>query len=488
MSKKRRPRVALISLVGLILVLLVGTFTWLHFNSTRQLPLGSRQKVERLPRVKIKGAVSQTVDKNPTVRFSFKDRKTGVQEDGYATMKWQGQSSRRYPQKNWKIKFYKDKSLKHKLKWRAAPGWKKHSSYVLKANYIDATQSRNVVNSQLWSDMVATRSGAPKQLADSQNNGAISGFPIEMKVNGDRWGLYTLNTPKDAKLWGLDKHDPTNIAISSNEWDKADMFWSDKVRYNATGWTPDVPDSLTRQQKQDFERLVHFVNTSDTQTFRQHAPEYLDVNSVIDMYLFANLIHDQDGLGRNLELLTYNGQIWHATMYDLDSTWGLYENGRHIYPSGEAVSHNYPNHGDLKTAEGNRLLQQVVQAYPERVQSRWRQLRKSTLTPTKVNDEFTTFMTTVGDPNYQDNFQRNPGIPSKKITSLMQIRNSVNRQFKDCDALFNDYTGNVKRLNFNYVAPTPTESEKASSRAKASSAKAQSENSRNDDSSDVKLP
>lgn len=77
MSKKRRPRVALISLVGLILVLLVGTFTWLHFNSTRQLPLGSRQKGERLPRVKIKGAVSQTVDKNPTVRFSFKDRKTG---------------------------------------------------------------------------------------------------------------------------------------------------------------------------------------------------------------------------------------------------------------------------------------------------------------------------------------------------------------------------------------------------------------------------
>ena len=356
---------------------------------------------------------------------------------------------------------------------------------MIKANYIDATQSRNIVNSQLWGDMVATRAGAPKQLTHSQNGGAINGFPIEMKVNGDRWGLYTLNTPKDAKLWGLDKHDPTNIAISSNQCNKADLFWSDKVHYNEDGWTSDIPKELTTQQKQDFERLVHFVNTSDTKTFKAHASEYLDVNSVIDMYLFTNLIHDQDGLGRNLELLTYNGQIWHATMYDLDSTWGLYENGRHIYPSGESVSHNYPNQGDLKTAEGNRLLQQVVQAYPNRVQARWRQLRKTTLTPNKVNREFTSFMTTVGDPNYQNNFQRNPGIPSKKLTSLMQLRSSIDRQFKECDALFDNYTSNVKRLHFNYVAPTLTESERESSRAKASSAKAQSENSRNADSSAV---
>ncbi|GEK29050.1 CotH kinase family protein [Furfurilactobacillus siliginis] len=471
MKKWRNPW-GLSVVIGLIVILLGVSFTWLHFNTTRQLPLLSSQKVTYLPKVHITGAISQTKDKPQVVKFSFKNKQTGKTETGYAKMKWQGQSSRRYAQKNWNMKFYKDKDLKHKLKWRADPSWQKHSKYVLKANYIDATQSRNLVNANLWGQMVGSRKDAPKQLGKAQNGGAVNGFPIKLKVNGKSWGMYTLNTVKEPKLWGMDKHNPKTVAIGSNHWSRPDMFQSTDVTYGPYGWTPDVPKTLTAAQKQDFERFDKFVVNSSNKAFKAHAAEHLDVNSVIDMYLFANLVHDQDGLGRNLELITYDGQHWSATMYDLDSTWGLYENGYKLYPSGKYVSTNYPNRGDLATAEGNKLLQQVVQAYPDRVEARWHQLRKTTLTPEKVDAQFTQYMNGIGEQNYQENIQLNTAIPSRKVTSLMQIRSSVKRQFKDCDALFNDYTTNVHKLKFNYVAPSPTKAELASMRSesKASSA------------------
>lgn len=456
-TKKQRHRWALATLIVVIIGLLVGAFVWIRTTSTRQLPLGTAHPTHKLATVKLTGPLSQTADTHLVATFKITDAKTGIKQKAYVKMQWQGQSSRRYDKKNWKLKFYRDKKLKHKLKWRAQPGWQKQSTYVLKANYIDATQARNLVNAKLWSSMVATREGAPKQLADAQNNGAVTGFPVKVKANGDQWGVYTLNTAKNAKLWHMDKHNRAHMALSSNGWNRSDLFRTDDVAFNATGWTPDVPKTLSTAQKDEFRRLVHFVNTSDDHQFKAQAGNYLDVNSVIDMYLFTNLIHDQDGLGRNFELVTYNGLRWSATMYDMDSTWGLYENGRHLYPSGTAVSHNYPNHGDLKTAEGNRLIQRVVQAYPQRVQDRWRQLRKQTLTPTVINQDFTTLMTQIGEQNYQQTFKLNPGIPSKRLTSLMQVRRSIKRQFKDSDALFNDYTSNVQHLNFNYVPPTPVQ-------------------------------
>ncbi|GKT03787.1 CotH kinase family protein [Furfurilactobacillus entadae] len=470
--KKRKRALGLTVILTVVIVALVGSFTWIHFNTTRQLPLLSSQETKDLPKVKVSGAVSQTDNDGPVVKFDFHDKKTKKKVTAYAKMEWQGQSSRKFPQKNWKLKFYKDKQLKHKYKWRANPGWKKHSVYVLKANYVDATQSRNVVNANLWSQMVATRQGAPKQLASSQNNGAISGFPVEMKVNGDDWGMYTLTTAKEPKLWGMDKKNPNNIAISSNQWTRGDMFWSTNVAYTEHGWTSEQPKTWTPAQKQAFERLDNFVVNSSDKDFKAHASEYLDVNSVIDMYLFTNLTHDQDGLGRNLMLITYDGKHWSTTMYDIDATWGLYENGKKLYPSGQAVSHNYPNHGDMATAEGNRLLQRVAAAYPDRVQDRWKSLRKTTLTPDKVTSQFSTYMNDIGEQNYQNNIQLNPGIPSAKITSLMQLKQSINKQFKTSDALFDNYTENVKKLDFSYHAPTMSaaESESIKAASKASQA------------------
>lgn len=82
-------------------------------------------------------------------------RSSAFNIDCYATLKVQGNSSTAYNKKNFTITFYSDKACTTKQKIDF--GWGAQSKYVMKANWIDITHSRNVVSAQLWGDVVKSR-------------------------------------------------------------------------------------------------------------------------------------------------------------------------------------------------------------------------------------------------------------------------------------------------------------------------------------------
>lgn len=109
-----------------------------------------------LPQLSLTGdTTNMTGDVKVPLQFNYQD---GQQEvTGYVTAKWQGDSSMKYPKKNLSLKFYQDDKLSKKLKWKPKSTWKKDTEFNLKANWIDRTQARNLVNARLAAQVAAAR-------------------------------------------------------------------------------------------------------------------------------------------------------------------------------------------------------------------------------------------------------------------------------------------------------------------------------------------
>ena len=101
----------------------------------------------------------------------------------------------------------KDSSFEEKLKIDF--GWGKQNKYCLKANWIDKTHSRNVVTAKIAGKVQKKYN----LFNDSPNNGAIDGFPIEVYLNDEFLGLYTMNIPKDAWMFNMDEDNEKHTVV-----------------------------------------------------------------------------------------------------------------------------------------------------------------------------------------------------------------------------------------------------------------------------------
>ncbi len=124
--------------------------------SRKQLQETVESARKNLPQVFLTGDYdSVTGGKYTPMDFAFKcnDKVT----NGYASVKWQGNSSQSYAKKNLKIKLFQDANLENKLEIKPKSEFPKENTFVLKANWIDYTQSRNLVNADLWREMTLNR-------------------------------------------------------------------------------------------------------------------------------------------------------------------------------------------------------------------------------------------------------------------------------------------------------------------------------------------
>ena len=94
------------------------------------------------------------------------------------------------------------------------------------------------------------------------------------------------------------------------------------------------------------------MNSSDTE-FKTNLSNYFDVNSLIDYLLYGIISTGLDAFGKNQIYMTYGGIKWIASMYDMDSTWGLWWNGSKFV----AADYAREEFQDLKD-EGNGVVKQ----------------------------------------------------------------------------------------------------------------------------------
>ena len=371
-----------------------------------------------------------------TGRLYFKG--ADVDFDCYIDMKVQGSSSVSYPKKNYTIKLYTDSgnTKKYKPQFR---DWKAQSKYVLKANWIDHSHARNIVNARLWAQIVRSRAdfgSLPEQLRKSQL--AVDGFPIKVYFNGVYQGLYTWNLPKSA-LHGLDDSIDTNALMEGNGTTMASKF---RLAADDGGWDDETHDEKPAAIATAWDRVLAFVYGSTDSDFTAHFSEYFDRQSVIDQYIFLYAACIVDNLNKNQFFYTYDAAKWYGGMYDMDGTWGnpcwlpkksdwfdydtAFQSGYTVCNGGGATNLFYERLGNLFAAD---------------IQTRYRALRAGVLSEDNILGEFDRFTHVIPPYLYAEDYAETTAggafinIPLKEENNILQIRQFVHDRLAYVDGM-----------------------------------------------------
>ena len=399
---------------------------------SNHIPTSSTLAASQLPQMNILSDATQISDKWVESAFIFDDKDRRI--NGYLQFAMQGDTSKSYSKKNLKIKCFQDSDCKTKLKWRPKSDWDKNSKFNIKANYIDATQARNLVNASIFAKATAITPFAFKDhenLAKSQNLGQMEGFPIELYFNYQYYGLMTLNIKKDEEAYGLDSDDPKQEAIA-NDTVFTNVFGDSTQNIDGKAFETIVRDTASDTLKTNFANFEKFVGTSTDDDFKQHLADYIDINSAINAYLFGNLSRMFDFANKSIILLTWDeGKTYYLTLYDLDSTWGLYWNGSQINSHPEAWSLDPKNPGNSLTmvdgseAQSNSLYRRIYKLFKPEIKAQYEYLRSNVWSNAQIISAFKKYINKVPEEAYEREQEKWPDIPSKDITDFAQIQQSI---------------------------------------------------------------
>lgn len=362
-----------------------------------------------VPVLYLNGDVSTMTKENPVnLSYIYQDR------TGMAEVKWQGASSLIYPKKNLTVKF--DNAFE------AKEGWGSQRKYVMKANYIDCSHSRNVVGAKLWGKIVQSRTIVPTELQNAPNYGAIDGFPIIIYINDEFMGVYTFNIPKDDWMMGMTGTTTQEAIVCAEDYAFATLPVVDgtdlDIEYagdeDNTGW---IVTSL--------QTLYNAIQNATEENFEETVGQYIDIDSVIDYIIFSTLTSNIDGTQRNYLLSTFDGTKWFITPYDMDTIFGIgyaeqyltYKQSRFIFYSLEL----YP------------LFYKTTQYCKSKLKQRYLNLTNinidGALSSSIVTQEVLNFISPVSKTLLLEDMNKWQGLPRSSTSDIHQILNFyINRK------------------------------------------------------------
>lgn len=396
-----------------------------------------------MPRIYFSEGTLPTSKTDTMLKFDYYSKTK--EYHGWAEIKCQGTSSMSYPKKNFTIKLYKDKDKAKKLKIDFK-GWGAQSKFCLKANWIDITHARNVVSAKIWGDVVKTRNdytNLPELLRTSPNQGAIDGFPIIVYGNGGYQGRYTLNIPKDKWMSNMDDALDTHGILCGENYVGA-CFRALPV-IDGTDWTDELHDVVPATIKTSWTNAIKFVMNSTDAEFKANLGNYFDVNSLIDYLLYGIVSTGLDAFGKNQIYFTYDGIKWIASMYDMDSTWGLWWNGSKFVATDYAREdfQDLKDEGNGVTKQGNLLYLRLQQLFIPQLKTRYAELRKDVLSVSHIIQKFEEFNDVCPKDIVQEDYASTTGegkftgIPSKTTNNIQQLRSYINARLTYVDGYIN---------------------------------------------------
>lgn len=325
--------------------------------------------------------------------------------------------------------------------------WGRQKKYCFKANYIDASHARNIVNARLWGRMVAARIAMGEitdARADSPNYGAIDGFPCEIKINGISRGLYTFNIPKDAWTFDMDKENDKHFVVGGEDNSNSATKWMTATVVTdptATGYGGDyeveVGEDYAEAALTSINNAIAQANSAAAASDWETAlADYVDINSVYDYFIFTCCIANNDALARNILYGTYDGTKWFMSAYDLDTTYGFNPYGTKIFRT-EGERTNFAGAAGM-----HRLAQLMVAQSPAKLKERYDLWRNggtvngvtvpAILSDESVWNEFAQFLIDIPSRDYRIDRDLWPMIPG---TEVMTVSNYMEYYRAHCKAL-----------------------------------------------------
>ncbi|MEE1320973.1 MAG: CotH kinase family protein [Acutalibacteraceae bacterium] len=390
-----------------------------------------------LPQMYLDGelqAVSKTTQE--VFRVEYIDKSESF--SAYAAIRYQGHTAMNYEKKNFTIKFYKDEIAdnKHAVSFN---GWNKTHKYCLKANYIDFSSARNIVSSNIWSDVVSCRENIDKNISQLEFSGGIDGFPVALFVNGEYRGLYTLNIAKDDDTFHIADDENEALFVINSE-------FSDSAKFRAPISERDKKDVFDLEYVygdneqfayESLNRLIEFVMENEGEAFRKGIREYLDVESAIDYLITTYILGLTDNFSKNMILITYDGKKWIPNLYDLDTAAGLRFDGTGFFP--EDFSLPFINStGKILSGADNLLWDRIISEFTDEFILRYDQLKKDVLKTENIIKRYAYFIQAVPEECYSEEKLLYPNRNYIQIDPDVQISEYLTKRSKNLDKIINE--------------------------------------------------
>lgn len=244
--------------------------------------------------------------------------------ESYGGIEFRGAGALRYTKKAYSFKLKNrqtDENQDAKLL-----GMREDQSWILDAMWLDCGKMRNRVCFDLWNDFNTLYYSNSEPNAVS----ATHGYPVEMILDGAYHGLYILSDRIDRKQLKLKKKG--GYLYKGKDWtDECRLqginasYSNNKVTWQ--GFESDYPDEVGEVEFKYLSDLIHFFATASKEEFAAQCEERLDTSSLIDYFIFINLLAAYDNTGRNVFWGIYNVNLTTLPKFiiqpwDLDGTLG----------------------------------------------------------------------------------------------------------------------------------------------------------------------
>ena len=332
-----------------------------------------------IPRIDFYGSM-EGISKSDRVTLGFDFTSPTEVFSCYSYTTWQGHNTLNFPKKNYTIRLYDDVEItkKHKLTFY---DWQREHKYILKANYRDFSQARNLIAANLWADMAKTRTDLFETLRHTSNYGAVAGFPVIVYHNGEFHGLYTMNLHIDDDLYQMDNAYDAVMISNSTEPEETRFYANAAFEDEKTAWEVEFCGTEDNNQwaKDQLNELITFVMSSDDTTFHESLGDYLDINGAIDYLIFLYVTGLQDNAAKDLVLLKYhNCDVWIPSVYDMEHAFGLASGGTEYLSSDVFLPVKKDGVWDSET--NSLLWDRLLQIFELEIQARYTELRQRVLT------------------------------------------------------------------------------------------------------------
>ncbi len=311
--------------------------------------------------------------------------------------KWRGGStnSEDRHKRNYKIKTLNAKGKSQDISFL---GMREDNNWILDAGQIDLFRLRNRIATELWNDFATKPYYADKE---PKAKSGVEGKVVEVILNNEYRGIYSLTEAMDRKELKLKKYDEKNKEFHGqlwkvSSWDKA-QFWSIENDYDNSQETwhcfetkyPDIED-VNPTDYNTLYKAIDFVANSDDETFKKEASQYFDIPVLIDYHIFMEVIKPVDNCGKNIYWAVYDKDKdpkLTLAVWDLDASVGQdWHCSEPIHPD-----YVWPN-TSMGVKEGfnlyNRLWSLDVDNYNDKLESRFKELEKSYLNKEQLLERY----------------------------------------------------------------------------------------------------
>lgn len=337
----------------------------------------------------------------------------------YAGIEWRGSGALRYPKKAFGVEL---RNEENEEEFDAELlGLRSDGDWILDAMWLDHAKMRNRVCFDIWNEF--NELYYKKEGLEKKAKSGTYGHLVELFLDGAYHGMYVLSDKLDRKQLKIKKKGGYLYKLGgwseecilqgyTSFYDNNNRMWNDVKS--------DYPKEVGDIEFKYYMDLINFISNTSKEEFSMHFDERIDVDNMIDCFLYTNLIMGYDNLGRNTFWGIYNVALstkMIPLIWDLDGTLGRSWDGKKENPEEGWLVNNRHNGQAYRIYE--RILKENPAGIHSKIKNRWHELRQNVLTSENMNSKL----------DYYMNQQINSGAEKREMdrwdTGYKDVRSEV---------------------------------------------------------------